>query len=246
MSSPSLHTPDDLLRLHALARYGVLDTLPEEAFDRVTRLAARVLGARVAAVNLVTEDRLFSKACHGRAALSGPSAGSMCAHAVTLGDVLVVTDLGADARFREHPLTRGEGGARFYAGAPLVTPDGYAVGTLCVMHDAPLDFGDHEANVLRELAALTVDELELRRVRLDLERESQASTRMLDELRRSNRAFETLLAIISLGDLDLDPNDAARRVLELAARSTRLDWAGVAVIRDAGVTTEAVLAHGAV
>jgi GAF domain-containing protein len=203
-----------------------------------------VLGVRIATINLITEDRLWSKSCHATAALSGPfegpRAGTFCDVTVTTSELFVVHDAPNDPRFGANPLVTGAPHVHLYAGAPLVTPDGHTVGTLCVMHDAPMNFGPREQDILRELAALTVDELELRRSRTELEREWRAGARMLDELRRSNRAFETLLALFNLGDLDLDPPSAAHSILELVAGVTRIDLATLTVTRDGQTRTETV------
>ncbi|WP_353189612.1 sensor domain-containing diguanylate cyclase [Pandoraea pnomenusa] len=156
--------PDEAERLAALRRYEILDTPPEPAFDRIVRLAAYVLGAPISLVSLIDESRQWFKARQGLEATQSPRSLAFCAHAILSDDVLVVPDARADRRFADNPMVTGEPNIRFYAGAPLCTPEGHRLGTLCVIDRKPRELDDQKRGLLADLSALVVDELELRRV----------------------------------------------------------------------------------
>ena len=155
-------------RLAALRRYEILDTPPEPAFDRIARLASYILGAPISLVSLIDETRQWFKAHQGLETTQTPRSMAFCAHAILSDDVLVVPDARADRRFADNPLVTGEPNIRFYAGAPLRTPEGHRLGTLCVIDRRPRTLDDEKRGLLADLSALVVDELELRRVNLVL------------------------------------------------------------------------------
>lgn len=155
---------DEAERLAALRRYEILDTPPEPAFDRIVRLASHVLGAPISLVSLIDESRQWFKARRGIDASQTPRSMAFCAHAILSDDVLVVPDARADRRFADNPLVTGDPNIRFYAGAPLRTPEGHRLGTLCVIDRRPRDLDDEKRGLLADLSSLVVDELELRRV----------------------------------------------------------------------------------
>jgi PAS domain S-box-containing protein len=146
-------------RLAAVEALGLLDTGAEERFDRIARLAARVLGTPIALVSLVDADRQFFKACIGMADRQTPRAFSFCAHALDGLEPLVVPDARLDERFAANPLVEGPPGIRFYAGHPIREAGGEAVGTLCVIDTRPRDVAPEDLEALRDLAAMV--ELEL-------------------------------------------------------------------------------------
>ncbi len=152
-------------RLAALRGYGILDTGPEANFDQVVRLAARLLDVPIALISLVDQDRQWFKAAVGLDGVTEtPRELAFCDHAIRGQDVMVVPDATEDPRFAENPLVTGEPGIRFYAGAPLITPDGHALGTLCVIDRVPhRALSDHDAQTLTELTCFVRDKLELRR-----------------------------------------------------------------------------------
>lgn len=149
-------------RLAALHRYDVLDTPPEEAFDRITRLAKTALRTDIALVSLIDADRQWFKSRQNLEASETKRDISFCTHAIESDDALVVRNALEDERFRENPLVTGEPHIRFYAGVPLKLSDGNNIGTLCVIDRQPRDLSDAEASMLYDLARLVVDELELR------------------------------------------------------------------------------------
>lgn len=152
-------------RLDELRRYGVLDTEREPAFDRITRLASTLLEMPIALVSLVDERRQWFKSELGLSVSQTSRQVSFCAHAINGQTPMVVSDTHLDARFASNPLVLGDPKIRFYAGAPLTTPRGLNVGTLCVIDRQPRTFSPKQVQVLADLAALTVDELELRAAR---------------------------------------------------------------------------------
>lgn len=149
-------------RLEALRRYEILDTPPEEAFDEVARLAARICDAPIAVINLIDDGRQFFKAEVGLGVRSTPLETSFCATAILEEDFLVIPDATKDHRFNCNPLVTAENGLRFYAGALLKTAEGLPIGTLCVLDTRPRNLGDLERDALRTLANQVMAQLELR------------------------------------------------------------------------------------
>jgi len=154
---------DEPARLAALARYEVLDTPAEEAFDDLCALAAEICGTTTALVSLVDEGRQWFKARLGLDVCSTNRDVAFCAHALTERQVLVVPDATADPRFADNPLVTGPPGIRFYAGAPLVTPDGFVLGTLCVIDTVARNLTPRQVQLLRMLAGQVMTQLEHRR-----------------------------------------------------------------------------------
>lgn len=157
-------TPDEEARLAALRRYEVLDTPAEAEFDAVVREAAEAFGVPTALVSLVDRNRQWFKAKVGLEPPETPRAPAFCSHAIHSDDPFVVPDAARDERFAGNPLVVGEPHIRFYAGAPLTTPDGHHIGTLCLIDyqpRAPLD--DAERAKLEALAARVMSLLEARR-----------------------------------------------------------------------------------
>jgi diguanylate cyclase (GGDEF)-like protein len=150
---------DEVERLIELRSLGILDTPPEERFDRITRIAQRLFRVPIVLVSLVDEDRQWFKACVGLETEETPREVSFCAHAIMSDDVLHVPDALQDERFRENPLVTGEPKIRLYAGAPIESPKGHKLGTLCVIDREPRQLTDDDLATLRDLAALVKDEV---------------------------------------------------------------------------------------
>lgn len=151
-------------RLSALHHYDVLDTAPEESFDRITRLAKTALQMPIVLVSLVDSDRQWFKSKQGLDASETPRDISFCTHAIQQDEPFLISNAAEDERFCENPLVTGEPHIRFYLGIPLRTPDGHNIGTLCAIDQKPRDLSDVEIDLLRDLARLVVDELELRQI----------------------------------------------------------------------------------
>lgn len=163
--------PNEAERIAAIVNYGILDTGYEETFDRVTRIAANVFEVPIALVSIVDGTRQWFKSAVGLAARETPREISFCTHAILGSDVFVVPDACLDQRFVDNPLVTGSPNVRFYAGAPLINPLGYALGTMCVIDRQPRPNMDHrQQQILADLAGIVVDLLEGRRLRLRAER----------------------------------------------------------------------------
>lgn len=152
------------LRLRKIQEYEVLDSGYERAFDDITRLAALVCKAPIAAITIADGTRLYFKSCYGIEAKEMPREGSFCSYTMESStDLFVVADATLDERFREHPLVVNEPYVRFYAGAPLVSPDGIILGTLGVLDRQPRSLDPEHETTLRLLADQVVTQLELKR-----------------------------------------------------------------------------------
>lgn len=162
--------PTEVERLKALSEYGLADEKPLPSLDSVARIAARMFGMPVAAVNMIGSDHVFFAASIGIGEVDMSRDASFCAHAITQDGVMVVPDATADERFHDNPLVTGSAGLRFYAGVPLLSPNGLALGALCVIDSKPHeDFSEDDRTRLRELANMASDRLELRRIEVSAE-----------------------------------------------------------------------------
>lgn len=154
---------DEQRRLQVLRSYRVLDTGPEEAFDNITRLAAEICAMPVALISLVDDARQWFKARVGMDLEQTPREVAFCAHAIASPSTVVVSDARTDPRFADNTFVTGEAHIRFYAGVPLVSPEGCALGTLCVMDRVAREIDAREIRILEGLARQVEGELELRR-----------------------------------------------------------------------------------
>jgi PAS domain S-box-containing protein len=173
-------------RLGALRGLGILDTPPEPAYDELSALAAYVCQTPIALISLVDEDRQWFKSRLGWEAGETPREAAFCAHAIMQADLLIVPDARADARFANNPLVTSPPAIRFYAGAPLVTAQGHAMGTLCVLDHKPRELTAAQTRALRALSHQVVAQLRLRQqlteqLHINAERE-----RAEEELRKAN------------------------------------------------------------
>lgn len=150
---------DELLRLETLRSLKLLDTDPEERFDRITRLAKRMFNCEIALVSLVDSERQWFKSRQGLDASETGRDISFCGHAILDDDILVVNDAHIDERFSDNPLVTSDPKIRFYAGCPLSAPNGQNIGTLCVIDSRQRDFDQEDATLLRELAKTVENEL---------------------------------------------------------------------------------------
>ena len=184
-------------RLKVLWQYEVLDTVPEEVFDDLTELAARICEAPIALISLVDEKRQWFKSKVGISVSETSRDFSFCAYAITQGDLFIVPDATQDERFANNPLVTSDPKIRFYAGAPLITPDGHALGTLCVIDKVPRELRPEQKQALRILARHVVSQLELRRRSRelgDVRRESEQLKGDLEKARAELAAARRQLA----------------------------------------------------
>lgn len=153
---------DERQRLVALERTGLLDSPPEEAFDRLTWLAAQSFDAPIALLTLLTPTRQWFKSRIGLDLPETPRSWAFCNHTILRREVFSVPDLSQDPRFADNPAVVGEPGFRFYAGAPVLDDEGFAVGSLCVIDRKPRTLSEREARTIEALAGLASDEVRLR------------------------------------------------------------------------------------
>ena len=179
-------------RIAALRSYAVLDTGPERDFDRITALAARVLKVPIVLVSLVDTERQWFKSCIGLDTRQTGRDVAFCAHAILSDVPMVVPDALEDARFSDNPLVVGAPFIRFYAGAPLKSSDGQNIGTFCVIDTKPRALVDDDAALLAELAAVVMNELELRRTTRRLQEQATELDRALREAETNRRLFERI------------------------------------------------------
>lgn len=156
-------TSDEAYRLDTLQALRLLDTPPEERFDRITRIAARTLGTSWAMLNLVDEHRLCVKSSLGLDLREIPRDLSFCGHTILDDDILVIPDTSKDRRFKDNPYVTGDPGIRFYAGCPLSAANGTMVASLCVCDSEPRDFSEEDMVLLRDLANIAEQELDAAR-----------------------------------------------------------------------------------
>ena len=182
-------------RLQALYTYDVLDSPPEPSFDRLTALAARLFDVPIALVSLVERDRQWFKSAHGLCATETSTSVSFCKHTLSGDQVLVVPDAALDIRFADNNLVTGPPYIRFYAGAPLITPDGYNLGSLCIIDRKPrAELSSADRRTLQDLADIAVDELELRHAY------QKAASGLRQQAERVTQAVELSQDAISLLD----------------------------------------------
>jgi len=160
---------DDPNRLAALRSYEILDSPPEPAFDRLAKLAAQICGTPYAAITFVDGAREFFKAKIGFTDGEATNTPGFCCQAIRQSDLFVVPDATKDEQFATNPLVTGADQVRFYAGVPLMTAEGHALGTLCVLDRTPRQLTKEQGDALLVLASEVVTELELRRTRKSLE-----------------------------------------------------------------------------
>jgi GAF domain-containing protein len=162
MGAPMM-SANDAARVDALQKYAILDSEPEQAFDDLTLLASYVCKTPIALISLVDENRQWFKAKVGISATETSRDIAFCSTAILQGDVFVVPDALQDERFRTNPLVVSEPNIRFYAGAPLINEDGYALGTLCVIDRTPRNLAADQEAALKALSRLVLMQMEFRR-----------------------------------------------------------------------------------
>jgi GAF domain-containing protein len=183
-------------RLKVLWQYDVLDTVPEELFDDLTELAARICEAPIALISLVDEDRQWFKSKVGVTISETSRDISFCAHAIRGQDLFIIPDATKDLRFANNPLVTSDPKIRFYAGAPLIAPDGEALGTLCVIDKVPRELSGDQQQALRVLARHVMTQLELRRHAKDLadaHKAREATKEELDKVQAENEKLKKQL-----------------------------------------------------
>ena len=155
---------NETARLDALRQYDILDTAPEQAFDDITKIAAFICGTPTAIMALIDRERQWFKSKVGEARTESPREQAFCAYTILEPRMLEVEDAQTDGRFADNPLVTGSPNIRFYAGAPLLTPEGLALGSLCVIDQQPRKLSAGQKESLESLARLVMMTMELRQV----------------------------------------------------------------------------------
>lgn len=190
---------NDAARVAAVKTYHLLDTAPEIAYDEITELAAQICQCPLAVIGLVDETRDWKKSAYGFPPdqITMPRELSICSAIICGNDLVISPDLTKDERFRDNPLVTGGPKVRFYCGVPLINPQGYALGTLCVVDFQPRDLTIEQSEAMRRLSHQVVSQFELRRSVLELERRmgelNEARREAEKERERSDRLLLNIL-----------------------------------------------------
>jgi len=182
----------EIKRLNVLWQYEILDTVPEEVFDDLTELAAKICEAPFALISLIDEKRQWFKSKVGLSTTETSRDISFCARAIEQNALFIIPDTLKDKRFSHNPLVTGAPKIRFYAGAPLITPDGYALGTLCVIDQVPRELRPDQQQALRVLARHVMTQLELRRHARELADARKAHLEANGELKKAQAELARL------------------------------------------------------
>ena len=236
----ALHSAEEF-RLDALRRYDILDTPREEDFDEVVRVTSAICNAPISVINLIDQGRQWFKAEVGLGVRETPIDSSICAHAILQSELFVIPDTTQDARFVDNPLVTGDPRLRFYAGALLETPEGFPLGTVCVLDYKPRDLDDTQKDFLRLMAHQVMKLLELRRIaaaehvaRLEAEKAVEEKETLMREgdhrLMNSLQLVQSILALQSRNSSNEDTKTqldlASNRVLAIATVHKQLHLTG--------------------
>jgi GAF domain-containing protein len=198
MGAPIMST-NDAARVSALQKYAILDSEPEHAFNDLTFLASYVCKTPIALISLVDENRQWFKAKVGISATETSRNIAFCSTAIQQPDVFVVPDALKDERFRNNPLVVSDPNIRFYAGAPLINEDGYALGTLCVIDRAPRELAEDQELALKALSRLVLMQMEFRRNLILLKEALSDRTHEEHERERElKKVQDTLMRVLRL------------------------------------------------
>jgi GAF domain-containing protein len=178
-------------RLESLYSYNILDTDPEQSLNELVQLSAFICGTPISLVSLIDDKRQWFKAAVGLNVKETPREHAFCQYAMRANDVYEVPDAATDARFAQNPLVTGDPHIRFYAGAPLISPEGQPLGTLCAIDTVPRHLSTDQREALRVLARQVMAHLELRRKHKQLEDEQQ---KVMGILRMANQTGDALFA----------------------------------------------------
>jgi GAF domain-containing protein len=166
---------NELQRLNNLRQYQILDSLPEKEFDEIVKFAARSFNVPIAAISLVDANRQWFKASCGLAVCETSRDAAFCAHTILSFETMIIEDAHLDSRFANNPLVTGDPFIRFYAGHPLTTPEGFNIGTLCVIDRQPRKMNEQELTKLAKLAENVTMLLGLRLSTIRLQRSVEAN-----------------------------------------------------------------------
>ncbi|MFQ5894236.1 MAG: adenylate/guanylate cyclase domain-containing protein [Nitrospinota bacterium] len=206
---------NDAERVAALRTYNIMDSAPELAYDDITKLAAQICHCPIAHINMIDESRLWYKSKYGipPEITERPRYPTICSNTICRNDLLVVPDLTKDERFSNYPLVVGEPYHRFYCGMPLINPQGYALGSICVLDFEPRELTPEQTEAIRHLASQVVAQLELRRNLIELERAHRQLSELNQTLEEKVREQVNEIARVSRFKRYLSPQ-IAKTILE--------------------------------
>lgn len=186
-------------RIAALQKYAILDSEPEQGFDELTLLASYICRTPIALISLIDESRQWFKSRVGVTVSETPRDIAFCSTAILSSEVMIVPDTLKDERFRNHPMVVSEPNIRFYAGAPLINEEGFALGTLCVVDRTPREFSPEQKEALKALSRLVLAQLEFRRNLILLREALNDRTKEEHERQRELKKLqETLVRVLRL------------------------------------------------
>jgi class 3 adenylate cyclase len=214
---------DEAERLQELEQLDVLDTAEEQEYDDLTHLASQICGTPIALMTLLDEKRQWWKSRVGMPGTQTSRDIAFCAHAILNSDVMVVRDARSDQRFADNPLVTNDPSIRFYAGAPMVTLNGHAVGTLCVIDRVPRELTDSQKKSLEALSRQAVMLLELRRAKRQAEQAHAQKKTLLDQLTIEQDKSDRLLA-------SLFPPPVAKRLRDDPSAAIADEYASATVM----------------
>lgn len=217
-------TLDEAARLQALYDYDVLDTEAEKIFDDLTQLAAQICNTPITLISLVDPDRQWFKSKVGIGAEETSRDIAFCAHAIHKKEIFEVEDTLQDKRFFDNPLVTSAPNIRFYAGTPLVNPDGHAIGTLCVIDDKPNKLSKEQRQALEVLGRSVISQMELRKKIKELKQANQHKTEFLSNM--SHELRTPLNAIIGFSRLMLDDIGQHKLPVKFTEYIGHLDYSG--------------------
>jgi two-component system NtrC family sensor kinase len=194
MGTPKLIQNNDAARVAALQKYDILDSEPEKAFDDLALLASYICKTPIAWISLIDEDRQWFKSKLGVSISETPRDIAFCNVAIQQPEVFVVPDTLQDERFRNNPLVVSDPRIRFYAGAPLISEEGYALGTLCVVDRTPREFTTEQEEALKALSRLVLAQMEFRRNLVLLKEALNDRTKEEHERERELQKLQATLA----------------------------------------------------
>lgn len=209
---------EETTRLAALRAYEILDTSEEEVFDDITRLASFICNTPISLISLVDEHRQWFKSRLGLQNTETAREVAFCSHAIEQTGVMIVPDAREDSRFAANPLVTSDPDIRFYAGAPLITPDGSAIGTLCVIDRVPRQLSGQQLESLQALSRRVISELELRKNVLELKRTMSDQEKTEQALRESRARSESIISNMINGLITVDEQTIIESVNPAAVR----------------------------
>ena len=195
----ALRPKDEAKRLAALREYNILDTAPEKDFDELVALASAICETPISTITLIDENRQWHKARVGLTDQEGNRDHAFCAHAINEDDLMVVSDASKDDRFFDNPFVTGNPEIRFYAGMPLINPEGFKLGTLCVIDRKPKNLSESQLLSLRVLGKQVMKQMELRRKLGELQRLNDINHKLLSVISHDLRSpFSSLYGLLEM------------------------------------------------